>query len=281
MSKADEDTETKEAGYRRPPKATQFQKGVSGNPKGRKAKQSSTKESKEDDRTTTYDIGFGKPPKHTQFRKGVSGNPYGQGAERRFVESLLRNRLYLGELSCQGEFVVAEHPALIEPEVFEKVQRMLEPKVRRDRHECRNPTYLIRGTLKCGICGCRMTSASTFRHGRLYRYYRCRTRDKQGKAVCPTVQMPAEAIEAFVVERVQGVLGDPQYVPALTSPLQGLGLQAPGGNLGKLWEVLTPISRQRLIRLLVEEAVVDQRSGQLRVRLRDLRNLTLESEATC
>jgi len=197
------------------------------------------------------------------------------------VLRILRNRLYLGELSCQGEFVVAEHPALIEPEVFEKVQRMLEPKVRRDRHECRNPTYLIRGTLKCGICGCRMTSASTFRHGRLYRYYRCRTRDKQGKAVCPTVQMPAEAIEAFVVERVQGVLGDPQYVPALTGPLQGLGLQAPGGNLGKLWEVLMPSSRQRLIRLLVEEAVVDQRSGQLRVRLRDLRNLTLESDAAC
>jgi len=94
MSKADEDTETKEAGYRRPPKATQFQKGVSGNPKGRKPKQSSTKESKEDDRTTTYDIGFGKPPKHTQFRKGVSGNPYGQGAERRFVESLLAKVLF-------------------------------------------------------------------------------------------------------------------------------------------------------------------------------------------
>lgn len=195
------------------------------------------------------------------------------------VLRILRNRLYLGELSCQGEFVVAEHAALIEPEVFETVQRMLEPKVRRDRHECRNPTYLIRGTLKCGICGCQMTSASTFRNGQLYRYYRCRTRDKQGKGVCPTVQMPAEAIEAFVVERVQGVLADPQHAAALAGPLRELGLQAPGGNFGLLWEALTMPYRQNLIRLLVEEATVDQLRGQLRVRLRDLWDLAPEGAA--
>jgi len=197
------------------------------------------------------------------------------------VLRILRNRLYIGELSCQGEFVVAEHPALITPGVFEKVQQMLEPKVRRDRHECRNPAYLIRGTLKCGICGCRMTSASTFRNGRLYRYYRCRTRDKQGKAVCPTVQMPAEAIEAFVVERVQEVLGNPEHAPSLVGPLQKLGLQVPDGEIGRLWELLTPPHRQALIRLLVEEAVVDQRSGQLRVQLRDLRNLATKEGAAC
>lgn len=94
MSKSDEEIETKEVGYRRPPKATQFQKGVSGNPKGRTPKQPSVDESKAHGRTATFDIGFGKPPKHTQFRKGISGNPYGQGAERRFVESLLAKVLF-------------------------------------------------------------------------------------------------------------------------------------------------------------------------------------------
>ena len=56
------------------------------------------------------------------------------------VLRILRNRLYLGELSCQGEFVVAEHPALIDRETFGRVQALLEPKAR-DGHarRARNP----------------------------------------------------------------------------------------------------------------------------------------------
>lgn len=189
------------------------------------------------------------------------------------VLRILRNRLYLGELSCQGEFVVAEHPALIELEVFEAVQRMLEPKVRRSRQASRNPVYLVRGTLRCGLCGCAMTSASTFREGRLYRYYRCRTRDKQGKEVCPTVQMSAEAIEGFVVKRLKEHLADPGLAPILRQRLEPLNLLLPPEGMAGLWEVLSLENRQRLVRLLVKEAVVDQRVGKLSVQLRELEEL--------
>jgi len=197
------------------------------------------------------------------------------------VLRILRNRLYVGELSCQGEFVMAEHPALIEASMFDRVQRMLDPKVRRDRQVSRNPTYLVRGTLKCGICGYHMTSASTFRSGRLHRYYRCSTRDKKGRAGCPTVQLPAEAIETFVVERIQEVLKDPALRPLLAEHLEVVGLQSPQGDLGQLWEVLTLPSRQTLIRLLVEEVAVDQRVGKLSVRLRDLKGLRVQGELAC
>ncbi len=197
------------------------------------------------------------------------------------VLRILRNRLYLGELSCQGEFVEAEHPALIEPGVFDRVQRMLEPKVRRDRQASRNPIYLVRGTLRCGLCGCPMTSASTFRDGRLHRYYRCRTRDKQGKAVCPTVQMPADAIEGFVMERLKGFLAKAEALPALKAHFQAF---VPGGShpdLAALWETLTLANRQRLVRLLVKEVVVDQRVGKLSVQLRDPAELDVLEAAPC
>jgi site-specific DNA recombinase len=185
------------------------------------------------------------------------------------VLRILRNRIYLGEISCQGEFVVAEHPGLIDSGVFARVQRMLEPKARRDRQACRNPIYLVRGTLRCGICGAPMTSASTFKEGRLYRYYRCRTRDKQGKDVCPTVQVPAEAIETFVVDRLIEVLKDPVLSPPLLSPLTQAGFAVPQGDLGALWELLSLTNRQRLVRLMVKGAVLDQRVGRLSVQLRD------------
>ncbi|WP_243295915.1 recombinase family protein [Geothrix mesophila] len=194
------------------------------------------------------------------------------------VLRILRNRLYLGEISCQGEFVVAEHPGLIDQDTFDRVQHMLLPKNRRERHECRNPTYLMRGTLRCGHCGAAMTSASSFRMGRLHRYYRCSNRDKQGKKVCATRQLPAEAIEAFVVERIQGALEDPDMRPLLEAQLANLGLQAPKGGLSTLWEALTLPNRRRLIGLMVEEARVDQFKGKLSVRFRDLRGLSAEEE---
>jgi len=187
------------------------------------------------------------------------------------VLRILRNRLYIGELSCLGEFVTAEHTALIEREVFDRAQEMLEPKVRRLRHECRNPIYLIRGTLKCGLCGASMTSASTFRNGHLYRYYRCSTRDKQGKKVCPTRQLPADALEGYVVERVQAALQQPELWPLLERHLEGIGLHRPKTGFEHLWASLTLSNQRKLIGLLVEEARIDQFKGSLSIRFRDLK----------
>ena len=124
-----------------------------------------------------------------------------------------------------------------------------------------------------------MTSASTFRWGRLHRYYRCSKRDKEGKKVCATRQLPAEAIEAFVVERVQAALADPQMRPLLEAQLAPLGLVVPRGDLTTLWEALTLPNRRRLIGLMVEEARVDQFKGKLSVRFRDLADLHAEEEA--
>lgn len=193
------------------------------------------------------------------------------------VLRILRNRLYLGELHCRGEFVVAEHTALIEPEVFERVQNLLEPKVRRSKAVSRNPSYLVRGTLRCGACGVAMTSASTHREGRTHRYYRCTTRDKLGKRACGTKQLPAEAIEQFVVEHLRATLVAPGEgvsrwlragFPDLPEALHGFD---------ELWKVLALGNRQRLVRLLVEEVRVDEVKGTMAIRLRDL--ATLKSQA--
>lgn len=201
-------------------------------------------------------------------------NPWGKD----LVLRVLRNRLYLGELSCQGEFVVAEHPALIDRKSFDEVQRRLDPKVMRDLRAIRNPAYLVRGTLVCGLCGARMTSASTFRRGRLYRYYRCSTRDKEGRKGCPTVQLPAEAIEMFVVEGIQALFADPEQAKNLRSHIETLGLRTPKDGLTALWGTLTLSNRQRLIQLLVEQVSVNEFEGKVSLRFR---NLTEMEESAC
>jgi len=93
MDQPDEDEKTYQIGFGKPPVHTQFRKGVSGNPHGRKKKvvrQGGTEEQEHPrEETVPYQVGYKRPPANTQFRKGVTGNPYGRKSERRFVEAIL------------------------------------------------------------------------------------------------------------------------------------------------------------------------------------------------
>ena len=63
--------------------------------------------------------------------------------------------------------------------------------------------------------------------------------------------------------------------------LEQLGLQVEGGGFSGVWDALTLPTRQRLIRLLVDEVQVDQRVGKLSVRLKDLAEIQAGVEASC
>lgn len=119
------------------------------------------------------------------------------------VLRILRMRIYLGEIRSQGIQYPGEHPPLVDRITFERVQQALAPKIRTLRKISRNQSYLVRGTLRCGGCGSVMTTSTTRRGDKEYRYYCCVRRGKQGARTCSTRQLPADAIEGFVVERLQ------------------------------------------------------------------------------
>lgn len=241
--------------------------------------------------------------------------PWTQG----LVLHLLRNRLYLGEVHSHGIYYPGEHPALIDRATFERAQRKLDPQNRRVQGNLRRvqPVYLLRGLLTCAACGRAMTTASTHRGASVFRYYRCSTRNHQGRKACPTTQVPAEALEAYVADQVLVALKTRaalqrqvrarweetgQALAELQTRLEALKAQARLnledlpvlGELERrvlqvgedraewewlgevlahpdpLWDALTLTNRHRLLRLLVEEAVVDEASQAFRVTFRDL-----------
>jgi len=198
------------------------------------------------------------------------------------VLRILKNRIYTGEISCEGEFVAAEHPALISKTLFDQVQRLMKPRNHQPGVHTVNSSYLVRGTLRCGNCQGLMTSASTRRNGRQFRYYRCTTRDKLGTKSCPTKQLPAEPIEQFVVDRLKEAFENPSRRAALDRYLvHGMGwLPKNFPGFAEVWATLNLRNQQRLIRLLAEEVVVDERNASLRIRLRDLDQFDLESIET-
>ena len=96
-------------------------------------------------------------------------------------------------------------------------------------------------------------------------------------------QLPAEAIETFVVDQLKEAFQNKVRRAALDRYLiRGLGwLPSAFPGFGEIWAALNLRNRQRLIRLLVAEVVIEESEGTLRIRLRDLEKLEFsETEAS-
>jgi hypothetical protein len=121
-----------------------------------------------------------------------------RGIERSFhgTQALLTSRIVLGELRFGALVNPNAHPAIVDPVVWQKVQRMRSPRGRRPKSE----RLLARlGVLRCATCGGRMVIGSTDQNGKRHYFYRC-----SPVGDCPRrVTISADVAEQIVVERVR------------------------------------------------------------------------------
>ena len=126
---------------------------------------------------------------------------------------ILTNITYSGQVEHKGQIYPGEHQAIVDKKTFRRVQALL-----RENQNGKSPTSrnkhaaLLKGLLKCGHCGSAMVHTYAKKGNRLYRYYACNTRLKQGRDACPTPNLPAQEIEDFVVEQIRKLARDPELV---------------------------------------------------------------------
>jgi len=127
---------------------------------------------------------------------------------------LLTNVLYLGKITYKDEAFEGEHPAIVDTEVFRRVQALLRRNGASGGQHVRNRYgALLKGLLYCRPCGCAMTHTyTTKKNGRRYRYYVCLNAQKRGWHACPSKSIPAAEIEKFVIDQVRAVGRDPAVV---------------------------------------------------------------------
>ena len=118
------------------------------------------------------------------------------------VLRVLKNAVYAGLMPYGDEVHPGEHDAIVAEDFWRQAQARLQQRTTRSTTRPRNPDYVLRGLLRCACCGAAFTPASARKGKRTYRYYRCVTRDKNGRAACPARPLPAAAIEDFVIERI-------------------------------------------------------------------------------
>jgi len=138
----------------------------------------------------------------------------GRAFDKNSLWHLLTNITYVGKLRYKEEVHEGEHKAIIDPELWQRVQSKLQRNGRTGGAMVRNKFgAILKGLIHCVPCGCAMSPTHATRDGtKRYRYYVCLSAQKRGWQSCPSQSIPAGEIERFVVEQIKGIGRDPLLV---------------------------------------------------------------------
>jgi site-specific DNA recombinase len=153
--------------------------------------------------------------KRWQTRQGHTRG--GQPFTRTNLYRLLTNVAYVGRVRYKDEVHPGEHPAIVDPGVWQRVHALLQshgPPTKASVHKA--CSALLKGLLRCEPCQAAMTPSYASKHGsKRYRYYVCSSAQKRGWATCPSKSLPAGEIEQFVVEQIRDLGRDPALLQAV------------------------------------------------------------------
>ena len=142
-----------------------------------------------------------------ETRRG--GRPF----DKVYLDRLLTNPLYIGQITLHSECYPGLHEGIVDEVVYYQVQQQLEANRNGAGPDARNTHgAILKGLLRCGQCGAAMAHSYTKKKGKLYRYYRCSTAEKQGRSACSTPHISAGEIEAKIVDEVRRLAADPALV---------------------------------------------------------------------
>jgi site-specific DNA recombinase len=125
------------------------------------------------------------------------------------VLTILRNRIYLGEIFYRGNHYPAPHPALISTELFDQAQQIL--RQRGDDASLRRSNqsdYLLTGLITCSRCGKRYLGAAANSKAGRYRYYVCFSRQRYGRKHCDADRLRADQLEHLILDQLDHVLNN-------------------------------------------------------------------------
>jgi site-specific DNA recombinase len=210
---------------------------------------------------------------------GKRGKPIDKG----YLYKLLKNRVYMGEAVHKGTPYPGEHKAIIDRRLWDKVQTILResPRLRAARTRAQTPALL--NGLIFGPTGCAMSPTHTRKGGRLYRYYVSQSVIKGGAGACPVGRVPANEIEAAVVDQLRNVLRAPEIVVRTwraarheTPDLTEADVREALHRFDPLWDELFPAEQARIVQLLVERVDVSPDGVDIHLRTEGLANLATE-----
>jgi site-specific DNA recombinase len=150
-------------------------------------------------------------------QKAFASRRRGSTGGKRFsisvLQIMLSNRLYRGDIVHKGNVFPGQHPALIDEELFERVQRIISDNTKSHGPVRAKSTYdyLLTGTLTCS-CGYALSPSASRAREPTYHYYRCVGVQKHAEHACDVKQVRADAADAAVMAVVREASQDPRLL---------------------------------------------------------------------
>lgn len=204
------------------------------------------------------------------------------------VRTVLKNRLYLGQVHHKGEYYPAQHKSIIEQDVFDKAQEILSetPLVKQKRTFVAKSEALLKGIIVCGGCGGAMSPTYTKKKNKIYRYYITNAYRRRTCTDCPVDRIPAGEIEEVVKGQLKAIFASPQILVEIwrstkkeEPSYQEYELHAALEKLGSFWDYLFPIEQKRITHLLIKRVAVQSNGIDIEYRSGGLENIVHELQA--
>lgn len=147
----------------------------------------------------------------------------GRSFDKSALHHMLTNVVYTGRVQHRGDVFDGEHEAIVEKEVWDRVQSLLRVNGRSGGSYIRNRYgALLKGLLHCAACGEAMAHTYAVKNRTtVYRYYTC-GQPKAGRAgrKCSRVSIPADQIERFITDQIRELGKDPELVTMVLDTLR-------------------------------------------------------------
>lgn len=181
------------------------------------------------------------------------------------IYKLLHNRMYLGEIVHKGRYYPGQHPPILTSAQWQAAHDVLAQTAEERRAAVATDGRglpLLRGLLFT-TSGERLIPTRTTKKGQCYRYYTPAKDRHFGAGASNFGSLPAESIEALVVEQVCQMLRAPESVQAVWDRVRESGLDldqarvvVPMRQLAAVWPSLFPAEQRRLAQLLIERVLI-------------------------
>ena len=181
--------------------------------------------------------------------------------------TMLRNRLYLGEMTHKGQAFPGQHEPIVTPELWAAVHAYVERRKMGPRIQHKKEPALLTGLLFAPDNQRMLPTYTQKKNGKRYRYYvpYLEKRQSAGATYDPTIRnigpLPALEIEAAVLAQVHKALQQPEMIVGVWQA--GMALRerqqmdeptvlVAMRQMSTVWDNLFPIEQNRIMRLLIE-----------------------------
>ena len=141
------------------------------------------------------------------------------------VRRILSNRKYIGEYRFKDIVIEGAIPAIIDKDLFEKVQKRIAVNTRAPAIHKAEDEYLLTTHLFCGKCKAMMIGDSgTGKKGTVYHYYKCANAKKTH--TCDKKAINKDLIENAVIKAVVAKIMDDNLMEQLSYKLYDIQMQS-------------------------------------------------------